>query len=127
MLISDCSSDVCSSDLAPDPGPIFCVAPAEVSLPAPGCGAATTGGTTGGSFGGGAATDAALACLLAAEALPLAFLLGAFDGIVSSRGGGGAGIAIAVIASPALRTRSEESRVGKACVRTCRSRWSLDH
>src|SRR3546814_6904317 len=26
-----------------------------------------------------------------------------------------------------LDTRSEERRVGKACVRTCRSRWSLAH
>src|SRR3546814_12021483 len=26
-----------------------------------------------------------------------------------------------------MRTRSEERRVGKECVRTCRSRWSPDH
>src|SRR3546814_11589532 len=26
-----------------------------------------------------------------------------------------------------LRTRSEERRVGKECVSTCRSRWSPDH
>src|SRR3546814_10496721 len=26
-----------------------------------------------------------------------------------------------------LRDRSEERRVGKECVRTCRSRWSPDH
>src|SRR3546814_1618770 len=26
-----------------------------------------------------------------------------------------------------LRPRSEERRVGKECVRTCRSRWSPDH
>src|SRR3546814_11417131 len=28
---------------------------------------------------------------------------------------------------PASTPRSEESRVGKACVRTCRSRWSTYH
>src|SRR3546814_17452125 len=26
-----------------------------------------------------------------------------------------------------METRSEERRVGKGCVRTCRSRWSPDH
>src|SRR3546814_12691091 len=32
------------------------------------------------------------------------------------------------VASPTLaRTRSEERRVGKACVSTCRSRWSPYH
>src|SRR3546814_11427919 len=30
-------------------------------------------------------------------------------------------------ALPPDRSRSEERRVGKACVRTCRSRWSPDH
>src|SRR3546814_13875593 len=28
---------------------------------------------------------------------------------------------------PSPRTRSEERRVGKECVSTCRSRWSPDH
>src|SRR3546814_15749555 len=28
---------------------------------------------------------------------------------------------------PAMLLRSEERRVGKECVRTCRSRWSPDH
>src|SRR3546814_2019945 len=30
-------------------------------------------------------------------------------------------------ADPGLRTRSEERRVGKECVSTCRSRWSPYH
>src|SRR3546814_11844251 len=30
-------------------------------------------------------------------------------------------------ASPRLRVRSEERRVGKECVSTCRSRWSPSH
>src|SRR3546814_1924522 len=33
----------------------------------------------------------------------------------------------ATIALDALYTRSEERRVGKECVSTCRSRWSPDH
>src|SRR3546814_19107350 len=31
------------------------------------------------------------------------------------------------VASMLARIRSEERRVGKECVRTCRSRWSTDH
>src|SRR3546814_15335369 len=31
------------------------------------------------------------------------------------------------VAPKALRERSEERRVGKECVSTCRSRWSPDH
>ena len=91
---------------APEPGPGTGAAPAEVSLPALGRGAAATGGTIDGSFVLGAKTGAALACLFAAEALPLAFWLDALDGAICSCGGGGAGIAIAVIASLALRTTS---------------------
>src|SRR3546814_13101750 len=34
---------------------------------------------------------------------------------------------IAVVASKAMANRSEERRVGKECVSTCRSRWSPVH
>src|SRR3546814_21168200 len=34
---------------------------------------------------------------------------------------------VAAVSENALATRSEESRVGKDCVRTCRSRWSPYH
>src|SRR3546814_13701753 len=33
----------------------------------------------------------------------------------------------ALVTSATLRARSEERRVGKECVSTCRSRWSPDH
>src|SRR3546814_13350276 len=32
-----------------------------------------------------------------------------------------------LLLGPVLRERSEERRVGKECVSTCRSRWSPDH
>src|SRR3546814_15291656 len=32
-----------------------------------------------------------------------------------------------MVDDPSFRERSEERRVGKACVRTCRSRWSPYH
>src|SRR3546814_13416959 len=34
---------------------------------------------------------------------------------------------VALMALPTAVERSEERRVGKECVRTCRSRWSPDH
>ena len=50
-----------------------------------------------------AATGAALACLLAADGLPLSRSAAVGDGFGSSRGGGGAGSAMALIASLAVR------------------------
>src|SRR3546814_14349483 len=38
-----------------------------------------------------------------------------------------AGVGIALPESLAQETRSEERRVGKACVSTCRSRWSPEN
>src|SRR3546814_17601035 len=40
---------------------------------------------------------------------------------------GADGFAEAVTSAPALLDRSEERRVGKECVSTCRSRWSPYH
>src|SRR3546814_11644325 len=34
---------------------------------------------------------------------------------------------VRAVSSPMRRLRSEERRVGKECVSTCRSRWSPDH
>src|SRR3546814_1384754 len=39
----------------------------------------------------------------------------------------GAGLRRAVAARPTAAGRSEERRVGKECVSTCRSRWSPDY
>jgi hypothetical protein len=55
---------------------------------------------------------AALACLFAADALPLAFSLGAFEGAICS-GTGGTGIAMAEIASLALRTTERSSPLAR--------------
>src|SRR3546814_10927531 len=40
---------------------------------------------------------------------------------------GGLGLGKAPLAQEILAIRSEERRVGKECVRTCRSRWSPYH
>src|SRR3546814_8430225 len=37
------------------------------------------------------------------------------------------GMLVAVLRGDLARTRSEERRVGKECVSTCRSRWSPSH
>src|SRR3546814_15801918 len=46
---------------------------------------------------------------------------GSFEGVVP--GGGTLFVEQAGSSSVKLRSRSEERRVGKACVRPCRSRW----
>src|SRR3546814_19052806 len=137
MRISDWSSDVCSSDL---------LAPALLTLGTEGGGslmtAATsdapavadrdpedlaailyTSGTTGRSKGAMISHRAlgenarALVALwrwttddILAHALPINHVHGLFVGLHLP-----------------LLTRSEERRVGKECVSTCRSRWSQDH
>src|SRR3546814_14201192 len=70
-----------------------------------------------------------------AEQRSAAFILGiAFHGAgtPAARGGGSVGAVRNAIVSGArpvrvIRTRSEERRVGKECVSTCRSRWSPYH
>src|SRR3546814_14332652 len=98
MRISDWSSDVCSSDLDPVEGGDFDVA----------VGVDWHGGT------------------------PLIIFCSG-NGGQNAGGGGGLssrnGIAIAAIAAASLiiPMSSEERRVGKVCVSTCRSRWSPYH
>src|SRR3546814_18650282 len=46
---------------------------------------------------------------------------------VSSAMVGNLGVRTAIAERPALTPRSEERRVGKECVSTCRSRWSSYH
>src|SRR3546814_15976358 len=80
MRISDCSSDVCSSDL--------------IGGPAAGVGAG----------------------MLLAASLVVA---------VESRTGRSDALLLATVVATQAALRSEERRVGKECVSTCRSRWSL--
>src|SRR3546814_15510625 len=115
MRISDWSSDVCSSDLSVCTGaadsvatsvPIWTgsVSPEAISV----------------SFSEGAPLQAAKvmqlmkAMTLLIEFLPLfdATDISSFDDDGLSRG---------------FKERSEERRVGKECVSTCRSRWSPSH
>src|SRR3546814_12901596 len=97
MRISDWSSDVCSSDLRHDPAP----APVLDEN---------------------------------ANATPLARRIAAMKGIALSSitGSGSRGkVVTADLGLPPLTAptpaRSEERRVGKECVSTCRSRWSPYH
>src|SRR3546814_19709142 len=99
MRISDWSSDVCSSDLV-QPWVSFVVIPLFAF------------------FNSGVTVDAsALDGLWAPESL------GIILGLVA-----GKPIGILGTTWVAVRlSRSEERRVGKECVSTCRSRWAPDH
>src|SRR3546814_17111883 len=100
MRISDWSSDVCSSDLEQRPRRQRNLAPFRCVEHGP---AAAVGGELG----------------FAAHRLALAAAVEAADEEA---------IAPAVLGFPRRQApavaRSEERRVGKECVRTCRSRWS---
>src|SRR3546814_17298432 len=101
MRISDWSSDVCSSDLPfGAEGPII-----------------MTGGALGSLF-------AQCFRLSAAERKTL-LVAGAAAGMTAIFGTPLAAILLAI--DVLLFERSEERRVGKECVRTCRSRWSPYH
>src|SRR3546814_11840207 len=103
MRISDWSSDVCSSDLA---GARFRLRPVRVYSRAPGD-----------VIGAGAP----LADLLVPEwAGAQARICGAFGGWSQTE-------PPEQPPDPGHGKRSEERRVGKECVGTCRSRWSPDH
>src|SRR3546814_15102510 len=105
MRISDWSSDVCSSDL-----------PGQVSFP-------------GGRIENDDANVVAAALREAQEEVGLdrsqAQPLGYLDPLATVTGFR----VLPVVAriDPAFVPRSEERRVGKACVSTCRSRWSPYH
>src|SRR3546814_16837592 len=106
MRISDWSSDVCSSDLEPDE----IIPVVALGLPA----AAQV-----------FVDRAALARLNGGGELDGADDAGLFDQVANSlltgqRFGGGAAVGRKL-------GRSEERRVGKECVSTCRSRWSPYH
>src|SRR3546814_4109080 len=94
MRISDWSSDVCSSDLI-----------SEDELHALECVACPSAGSCGGQF-----TANTMACVSEALGLALPGSTGA-PAPYESR-------------DAFAEARSEERRVGKECVSTCRSRWS---
>src|SRR3546814_14705063 len=103
MRISDWSSDVCSSDLPADG---FVIKGSSAINQAP---------VTGESI---PVDKEPVADVEAARAKPDA--VEATSRVFAGTINGGAAIEIEV-------TRSEERRVGKECVSTCRSRWSPDH
>src|SRR3546814_12206796 len=117
MRISDWSSDVCSSDLIfADLGAIFEIA---VIVASDGAGADI-----------GVRTDADIAEIAQVIGLGALADLGlfGFDEITNlclfAQYGAGAQSRIGPDLAPC---RSEERRVGKECVSTCRSRWSPSH
>src|SRR3546814_3415533 len=101
MLISDWSSDVCSSDLETSmSSAVWQRAPGSPKLAA--------------EISGGLAMNRASPCF----GIALLLCLLPAGGIAQ------APPAPETAAAPAAANRSEERRVGKECVSTCRSRWS---
>src|SRR3546814_16459685 len=103
MRISDWSSDVCSSDLErllKDAGIVRHRGKIEATI-----------------------NNASRAQELVRETGSLAAYVWSFE----PRGEDAPYLASTSPASVAMSKRSEERRVGKECVSTCRSRWSPDH
>src|SRR3546814_20871841 len=103
MRISDWSSDVCSSDLLVRPGSASL--PRFVNRPGSGCPVPAA------AWG---FNDEPVTCAQ-------------FDLVGVPKGLTGAIRALDPVSAGLARTSSEERRVGKECVRTCRSRWWPDH
>src|SRR3546814_15381323 len=122
MRISDWSSDVCSSDLPGRAGvssrsadkdlPPFS-RPADIS----------TGGLIM-DIASGTIGEALLETRLGNKTASLLTMID-LDGLFAECAPGG-GVSQACFAA-AVNARSEERRVGKECVSTCRSRWSPYH
>src|SRR3546814_13914454 len=102
MRISDWSSDVCSSDLR-FPSPLRGV----VRMRAAGRAWRSPTGHIGSGHGGGAGVNMEWVIVLGVVALVGGYVIAIYNRLI------GLG-----------RRRSEERRVGKECVRTCRSRVS---
>src|SRR3546814_17436057 len=102
MRISDWSSDVCSSDLDPAPTARVRIDAKLIALPQRKIVASETFEST-----------------APAARNTMREIVAAFDEAL--------GRTLRKIVVWPLRKRSEQRRVGKACVRTCRSRWSPYH
>src|SRR3546814_12883718 len=106
MRISDWSSDVCSSDLGPACRRHSYSRPLRAAVP--------------------------ILCAGGAYLMLDAFLQ-AFVTVLSGQNilflafGVGFGLVVGVLPGFGGSVRSEERRVGKECVSTCRSRWSPEH
>src|SRR3546814_12716418 len=109
MRISDWSSDVCSSDLGPQAGQTL-VASAAIEDSVPDVAAAN-----------------ALSLPRMTRADLNAALFNAADKAIGVGGTSGKSTVTGMIGWILESTRSEERRVGKECVSTCRSRWSPYH
>src|SRR3546814_18756691 len=112
MRISNWSSDVCSSDL-------------RRALPLVRLDARRPARSADGAARRRDAADAQRRAVAARAALTWGGGVPGCEGKGGNReqgGGNGAGAVLQV-----HRFRSEERRVGKVCVSTCRSRWSPDH
>src|SRR3546814_12656782 len=107
MRISDWSSDVCSSDLQSATGPNRRIEGRVMQGASPAAGAPM--GILRCQRGSVTVEGALVAVLLGV------LLLGVID------------FGLAFRRQSELANRSEERRVGKECVSTCRSRWSPDH
>src|SRR3546814_12633205 len=119
MRISDWSSDVCSSDL-PRPGEVGRLS--HALLPR-----ARRAAGSGGDASGTLRARQGDAGLRRQGHRPQPGRRPAGLSHEGIEGGDGAMTATPPLTTPPLTTRSEERRVGRECVRTCRSRWSTDH
>src|SRR3546814_19033010 len=102
MRISDWSSDVCSSDLPSGRGLKLTPSPVKQAAQAAGIPVCQPRSLR---LDGKYPEDASIARQALLDAAP----------------------DLMVVAAYGLLLRSEERRVGKECVSTCRSRWSTDH
>src|SRR3546814_13885247 len=124
MRISDWSSDVCSSDRAAAASGLELEAVAVRGV-APGAASRPWTANVVGVGEAAAAFDPLHGFALHGLQLGLVHLIACFpaDGAMAARRGEYNRLMTMHVA----RVRSEERRVGKECVRTCRSRWSPYH
>src|SRR3546814_12996863 len=115
MRISDWSSDVCSSDLS-----LFVGGPAGFNGAGTGWTVYAPLSTSGHS--GGPAVDMAILSLHLSGASSILGAINFITTILNMRAPG-----MTLHKMPLFAWRSEERRVGKECVSTCRSRWLPFH
>src|SRR3546814_16318997 len=127
MRISDWSSDVCSSDLVPLAEALVAggLPVLEVTLRTPAALDAIKAmkQVTGAVVGAGTVLNARML----GDALGAGAEFIVSPGLTASLGQAAVAAGIPFLPGIANASRSEERRVGKACVSTCRSRWSPSH